>query len=650
MNGFSKTLAAVLVLLNLNGYTVAQDEQLFAEQASSSSVVFAAEPILNLSQPISNQRPIVEAAEPFVLADPDWNARNLPPANFFGFEPRPFLKYPTDAPLGYTGPSSITPQESQSTSHFVPIEDRWRIGFPDWDRYGKGHPVGDDYPYVQGVWSDPYNQNLLKGDYPIAGNNVFLRLQFKNLNLFEARQVPTPTTPFESTRDPFQNEFFGDPDQFFFTQNNSAGFDLFSGDAGFKPVDWRLRANFIYNLNHLVADELAIVTPDVRDGTSRFRQDFAIEEWFYESKIADTSPNYDFVSIRAGSQPFTSDFRGFIFSDINRGVRIFGNRLSNRDQYNVIWFDQTEKDTNSNLNTFDDRHQNTLIANYFRQDFIWPGYNTELSYHYNNDQASTEFDRNRFLIRPDPVGVFAEHAVKSHYLGWAGNGHINRFNISHALYYVFGNDELNPLAGQSQQIDAYMAAIELSYDRDWARFRTSFFHTSGDHDINDNKANGFDAIFDNPNFAGGEFSYWNRQAVRLFGVNLVNRQSLVPNLRSSKTQGQTNFVNPGLNLVNLGFDADLTPKTKLITNANYLWFESTNVLETYVFQANIRKSIGLDLSAGIEYRPLLNNQIMIVSGVSGLFVGNGFKDLYRPLNGNVRDVLGAAFMEAAFEY
>ncbi len=587
--------------------------------------------------------------QPRALVDPFQPGLHLPPAELILPESPPYERTEPAYPLGFSGRSSIYPSEEQNTSHFIPVEDRWRVGFGQWDRYDQGHPIGDDYPYVEGAWCDPYNQNVLKGDYPLVGQHTFLKLQLRNQNLFEGRQVPTPTTPFEATRNPGQNEFFGDPDQYMFVQNNSVAFDLFHGDAAFKPADWRLRLNMIYNLNHLVADEFAVVTPDVRDGTSRFRQDFALEEWFYESKLADLSPHYDFVSARVGSQPFTSDFRGFVFSDINRGVRLFGNRLANRDQYNVIWFDQTEKETNSLLNTYDDRHQNTLIANYYRQDFIWPGYTTELSYHFNNDKASFEFDRNRFLVRPDPVGVFAEHRVKAHYLGWAGNGHINRFNVSHATYYVLGEDELNPLAGEAQTIHAWMGALELSYDRDWMRFRCSYFYSSGDKDITDNRAEGFDAIFDNPNFAGGEFSYWNRQAIRLFGVNLTNRLSLVPNLRNSKFQSQTNFVNPGLHLVNVGIDSDLTPKTKLITNANYLWFNETEVLETYVFQGEIRNEIGLDLSAGIEYRPLLNNNILIVSGVSGLLVGKGFRDLYQPLQGDVQN-LGAGFLEMAFEY
>jgi hypothetical protein len=573
----------------------------------------------------------------------------LPEPQVPGPSTSPFFRSWFFPPTGFTGGTSVEPTERQNTDHFIPIEDRWRIGTPTWDRYGKGHPPVDDYPFVQGAWWDPYNQNVLKGDYPIAGQDVFMRLGFRTTNLVEYRQTPIPTTPTEATQNPGEFEFFGNPNQFLFAQYNSASIDLFKGDSVFRPIDWRFKVNLIFNQNYLKVYELGVVSPDVTDGTNRHRTFWSLEEWFYESKIADTSPNYDFVSVRAGSQFFSSDFRGFIFADTNRAVRLFGNRLSNQDQYNVIWFDQTEKDTNSFLNTFDDRHQNTLIANYYRNDFVFPGYNTQVSFHYNRDQASTKFDANGFLVRPDPVGVYAPHQVDAYYLGWSGNGHINRYNVSHAAYYVTGRDELNPLAGQAQDIHAFMGALELSYDRDWARFRCSYFYASGDSDPNDSQANGFDAIFDNPNFAGGEFSYWNRQQIKLFGVNLVQRQSLIPNLRSSKFQGQTNFVNPGIQLVNFGFDADLTTKFKWINNANYLWFNQTESLEVYTFQEKVRNEIGLDLSSGVEYRPLLNNNILIVGGISGLLVGNGFRDLYQPLYGSVPD-LAAGFFEATFEY
>ncbi len=550
-----------------------------------------------------------------------------------------------EAPFGFTGPSGVLPTETQQSSHFVPVEDRWRTGFPQWDRYGKGHPRGDDYPGVEGNWWDPYNQNVLKGDYPIIGQHTFLNVTASSQTLTEYRQVPTATSPFESTFNPFQEEFFGNPDQFFTTQFYRVRMDLFHGNqAAFKPLDWQVRLTPVFNMNYLDVEELAIVNPNVRAGTTRFRDDFALEEWFIEAKLADLSPDYDFASIRAGSQFFVSDFRGLIFNDTNRGVRLFGTQFSNRDQFNVIWLDQAEKGTNSGLNTFKDRHQNIVVANYYRQDFVVPGYTAQASFHYNNDHASFQFDENDFLVRPDPAGIFQEHTVETYYFGLAGDGHFGRLNVSNAFYFVTGRDNMNPIGGRALDINAKMVAVELSYDRDWVRFRGSFFWASGDDDPNDDKGEGFDSILDKQNFAGGEFSYWNRQAIQLFGVRLVSERSLVPDLRASKLQGQSNFTNPGLFLVNVGMDMDVTPKLKAITNVNYMWFDKTAVLETFTFQDNIDQKIGLDASLGLEYRPFHNDNVVVIAGLSTLVPGAGFKDLFNSFDAKI-DTLYAGFFE-----
>lgn len=543
-------------------------------------------------------------------------------------EPAELFQYPRDAPLGFTGPSGVLPTEYQLDNHFVPIEDRWRLGMPQWDRYGRDFPVGEDYPLKVGSLLDPYNLNVLKGDYPIIGQHTFLNITAIEFMLQEYRQTPTPTTPFESTHDPFQESFFGDPNQYSFVNNLKLSLELFHGNEAFKPADWRIRLEPIFNVNFLKVEELGVTRPDVRKGTSRGRTDFSLEQWFFEAKLADISPDYDFVAMRAGSQFFVSDFRGFLMRDVNRGVRLFGTRLANRDQFNLVWFDQTEKDTNSLLNTFDDRHQNTVVANYFRQDFVFPGFTAQASFHFNLDRPSTKFDDNNFLVRPDPTGVFREHEVEAYYFGLAGDGHIGRINITHQLYYAFGHDSLNPIGGCEQSIEAQMAALELSYDRDWIRFRTSYFFASGDNDPNDREAGGFDTILDDPIFAGGEFSYWQRQQIKLFGANLVQQRSLVPNLRSSKTQGQANFVNPGLHLFNIGMDVELAPKLRAIANANYLRFDTVNVLRTFTFQGDIGKDIGTDLSLGFEWRPYLNDNVVVVFGSAVLIPARGLKDLF----------------------
>jgi hypothetical protein len=260
-----------------------------------------------------------------------------------------------------------------------------------------------------------------------------------------------------------------------------------------------------------------------------------------------------------------------------------------------------------------------------------------------------KFDTNGFLVRPDPVGVFQPHTIDVVYLGWAGDGHVNHLNVNHAFYWALGHDSLNPLANQPQLINAQMAAMELSYDQDWLRFRTSFFWASGDRDVNNRRATGFDTILDNPNFAGGDFSYWQRQQVKLFGVDLVQRMSLVPDLRSSKFQGQTNFVNPGLYLGNFGVDMELTPKCRIVNNANLLWFDSVNPLQQFLYQGHINHFIGVDLSLGMEYRPLLSNNVIFKMGVSTLLPGQGFRDIFDSFDHGAR-ALVAGFIEATLTF
>jgi hypothetical protein len=554
-----------------------------------------------------------------------------------------------DPPSGYAGPSSVLPRETQVDNHFVPVEDRWRVGLPDWDRYGKGHPTLDDYPFVTGTPLNPFKQNVLKGDYPILGQNTFLEVVAGSVAIFEPRQLPTATTPFESTANPHQEEFFGRPNQFLYSQYFTLGIDLFHGDASFKPPDWRVRVLPVFNVNTLSVEELAVVSPDVRKGTQRERTFLAMQEWFVERKLMDLGPDYDFLSIRAGSQFFTSDFRGFIFSDTNRAVRLFGTRLADRDQFNLVYFRQADKDTNSLLNDYTDRKQDVVIANYYHEDFIWPGYTAQWSVHYNHDNGGFKLDKNGFLVRPDPVGVFQPHELNVVYLGWAGEGHINRINVSNAFYWALGHDSLTPLANQPQDINAQMAALEVSYDRDWVRFRTSFLWASGDRNPNNGHATGFDSILDSPNFAGGPFSYFQRQAIPLFGVNLTQRFSILPDLRASKFQGQSNFVNPGLYLGNVGFDLELTPRLRSVNNFNLLWFDQTEPLKVFLFQARVRNFIGGDLSTGLEYRPLLSNNAIFLFGVATLIPGSGFDDLYKRLHNRVTPLL-SSFMQVQLAF
>lgn len=561
---------------------------------------------------------------------------------------------------GFAGASSIRPTPVQTSPDFVPIPDRWRLGFPDWNRYERRL----DTPYVRGRWWDPYNQNVLKGDYPIIGQKYFLNVSAISDSLLELRRIPLPSNV--SAADPGKSEFFGSGDQIFFNQNLILSLELFKGDTAFRPRDWELRITPVFNLTYLNAKETGVVNIDVRKGTTRKDDDVSLQELFVEYHLGDLSPNYDFVSTRAGIQGFTSDFRGFIFSDNQLGFRLFGNAGSNRNQFNVAYFRPLEKDTNSGLNRlFKTRGQHVAIANYFRQDFIVPGYTLQLSAHYLHDQSDDRhYDVNGFLVRPAPIGTLSQKEIDVFYLGFAGDGHIGPLNLTHAFYQALGRERRSPFNGGNHEISAAMVAVEASMDFDWLRPRVSFFWASGSGDPRHRVSGGFDSIMDNPNFAGGGFSYWVRQGLPLTGtgLELKGRNSLLPALRSSKLEGQPNFINPGLFLLNAGLDIDVTPKLKTFLNVNFLRFDRTTVLERVLFQPKIRHDIGIDYSLGVRWRPFLNDNVIVTSGIAALQAGDGLRDVYtestltvtetglKQKRGFPYDTLYSGFLSLTFTY
>jgi hypothetical protein len=546
--------------------------------------------------------------------------------------------------------------------------DRARVPFMPWRRYTSGDIAETPYFIARPYTWHPYLQSVLKGDSPIYGDDIFLNLTAGTSTELEFRRIPTPSA-ISSAR-PGSSEFFGHSEQWSVQQNLSFAMDLFRGETVFKPVEWMVRIQPVYNINFVDVQETTVVRPDPRgydrnnrpsrtdpndvnnpgdiggiipgvrpvrsdlsgrSHTQRTKEWLALQEAFAEIHIRDLSENYDFIASRVGNQVFNSDFRGFVFNDVNTGARVFGNLDNNRWNYNAVAFDMREKDTYSDLNRLEHRDQRVAIVNVYRQDAIWKGYTAQASFHANFDDGDTHYDRNGNLTRPAPFGTAKDHEVNAFYFGWAGDGHIGRWNVTHQFYQVVGHDTFNGLAGRPVNINAQMGAIEISYDRDWIRYKGSFFYASGDDKAEDGDATGFDTILDNPNFTGGPFSYWVHQGFNFAGsaVGLKQRNSLVPNLRTSKTEGQANFVNPGVFIFSLGADIDTTPKLRTFLNANYIRFVETDSLKTALLTDKIRREVGWDLSIGWQYRPLLTDNIIVSTGFGALIPGEGFRDIYR---------------------
>ncbi len=506
---------------------------------------------------------------------------------------------------------------------FQPRPDRWNTEMPDYHRY-----PNMETPYVLGHWYDPFNRNVLKGDKPLFGK-TFFSFTGDSITVFDWRRLPV--TSGISTASADEPGFFGKGGQFFMAQTFRTTFDLFHGDtAAFRPVDWRVRITPAANLNYIAARENGVVSPDVRFGTTRFDTHVGLQEAFGEVKLKDIGPSYDFVNLRIGIQQFVSDFRGFIFADEQPGARLFGNLLANRIQWNLAGFDLLEKNTNSGLNSFARRGREVAIANVYIQDFFAKGYTAQFSYHFVRDDGRMHYDDNGFLVRPAPLGVIMRHRLDVDYFGWTGDGHIGRTNLTHAFYQALGNDTFNQVAGRETGINAQLAAVEASRDFSYLRFRTSFLFASGDNTPRDGTARGFDSIVDAEAFAGGEFSFFNRESLRLTGtgVALTPGDSFLPDLRASKDEGQSNFVNPGLYLVNVGADDKVTQDLKLVANVSFLQFARTQPLIFVLQQNGIPRTIGTDASVGAVYRPFLSDNIVLSGGAAALVPGRGLRDFY----------------------
>jgi hypothetical protein len=111
---------------------------------------------------------------------------------------------------------------------------------------------------------------------------------------------------------------------------------------------------------------------------------------------------------------------------------------------------------------------------------------------------------------------------------------MGRLNLSAQAYGAFGWDRDNIFTGRTGKIRSYFFAAEPSYDVDFFRFRGALLYASGDGKPFNNIEGGFDAIFENPIFAGADTSYWIRQTIPFAGggraVSINGRNGILNSL------------------------------------------------------------------------------------------------------------------------
>ena len=442
---------------------------------------------------------------------------------------------------------------------------------------------------------DPYAPNVVKGDYPLFGDKVFLAatgvldsfMEFKrNLDFFSGgrfRNIPY-----------HEHNLLGQLTGVLFL-------DVFQGDTVFTPRDWAIRVAPIIRFR--CGDKNAI-----DQGCGEY---ITLQEAFGELKLFEIGETFDATSGRLGIQAFNSDFFGFVYNDVQPGFRVFGELERNQIKFNVAAFDRLNKEKLLALNELGKRREHQVgVVSVQWDDFILPGFNVQPSFVVNHDEAPA---------------VAAGGTLDAYYLGFTTNGRIDRFNVNSALYYVFGSTARNTPNARSQDIHAGMGFVQVAYPINYFNPRLAVAYATGDSDPDDNTATGFDSVFDNTAFAGGQFSYLFGEKIQLGAVTVLRGNSILPSLRGANATAQ--FVNPGILAINPGIDMVLTPKTLFEANYAYVRFDDTSSL-TGLAGRRVSREIGHELNAGVTYRPLLNEQLILFAGGAVLFPGQGIKDLF----------------------
>ncbi len=481
-------------------------------------------------------------------------------------------------------------------------------------RWRSFDPSGRQPEYTFRIY-DPYHQNLLKADFPIAGNwflelnalNTFVYKSRRNLdfsNVF-ADQIGAGDLVFNQHND-FRNE------------NLIFGMELRRFDDVFFPSDFRLRLNGVFDYR---ADLNAFLS---NSNTEPFLFDAFVDVKLFDfGGDRDGEDNFDLMFLRGGIQGFRSDFHGLIFNDAGLGGRIFGELKKNRLRYDFLWLKLFQKDPATGFISFSrPSAHNVAIGRFTWEDFLVLGWDSEWSVHYNRERRKIS-------------GSILEQQHDTFYWGATFNGQLGRIEFNPAFYAVHGNaDQVVAGAPVEHSVAAFMFLVDLRYPLDYWNFRFGYLFASGDGDPADLRDTGFDAISDGVILFGGPLSYWTGENIRFGRGDFVRGNSVFPSLRGANDPA--NYINPGIQILNAGLDVVLSPRFELSGNFNYLRF-----VETGAYANRVRIS---ELSAGVEenfflrIKPFLreaNQNVLFDVGFSVLHAQQGLKSAFQTTSGTV---------------
>ncbi len=523
---------------------------------------------------------VAQAATP----DP---AQSTPPAATPAAPPAPAAAAPAQA--APAAAPAAPAADAKPPDEIVPIrnvKDRW--GTYDL----AGHPEYTFNPF------DPYHQNTLKADYPMAGD-FFIQVNALNTDVYKSRS----NLDF---RNVFPGQTFNSHNNFF-NENAFYGFELRHHADVFVPSNFKLHIDGVFDYKR---DINAVNAGDASNAH--------VFDAFVDVRLFDSGhDNFDLTFLRGGIQAFQSDFHGLIFNDEGLGGRIFGEFKKNRIRYDIVGLKLFQKNAVSGFIDFSQPSRHDVgIFRFTFEDFLVKGWNSEWSVHFNYDP--------RTIIATGHIA-----GLNTVYFGNTMNGHLGRWIFNPAVYGVVGKaDHVVAGAPVRHDVAAWMGLVDLEYPLDFVKFRFGYSYVSGDNNPNDNKDHGFDSISDAVQLFGGPISYFVGENIKFGAGDFVRANSFYPSLRGAN--GQANYVNPGLQLVNTGMDVTVSPRVQMALNANYTRFNDTGA---FVNSTNIlHKDGGIEGNAFFRIKPFLhqiNQNVVLDLGVSALHPLQGLQDMFQ---------------------
>ncbi|MEM7363765.1 MAG: hypothetical protein AAF525_07055 [Pseudomonadota bacterium] len=452
-----------------------------------------------------------------------------------------------------------------------------------------------------GVTSDlrrPWKgHNPLKGDIPFKGDNRFFNVQLTSATTVTPER--SSSTHVTSVR-----------------QRTAARISLYKGQTVWKPPDWEFRLSPVVHV--------AAWDGDLQEGRSQRDAHLTMTSAFYDRELRVVSERYDFDRIRVGLQPFTTDPRGLLLQGPVAGIRWYGNRDNNRWQYNVGVFAQFEHNSDVGLVDLDDGVRGNVlgVVNLYRQDFITPGLTGELLWlHDRHERITHRLDQSGRQERPVRLyGGGEVGAYRVTYLGGGLDGHIGRLNLTSLIALSRGKVVVDAV---EQTVHGHFGVLEASMNVGWWRPRLTMLNASGDDDIDDGRATGFDSVSSGALLSAMTHSAWRKLTIRQRDQILSGRDNLLPTLQGSSL---STFTNPGLRMAGIGADGDISPTLVASFSINQLMFDQTGALRGQD-GGDVDREIGTDVSLAVTYRPHFNQQFLISGAVGVLRLGGGARQL-----------------------